>query len=180
MSVFKKNIKNILIALAISIVLIIFDQLTKYLAVKHLSDGSVVTFIKGIVNFRLTYNTGFAFGLGNGYQYIWAIVSVIGTIIIIYFMKDIDFKKNLIYTIAMILVLSGTIGNMIDRIFSTQGVVDFFDLAFMDFAVFNVADSYISVGAVFLCVYVIFIYKEPVEKKQEELKETNIEDKEND
>lgn len=176
MNVFKKNLKNILISVAIAVMLVVIDQITKFLAVKYLSDGSVVTFIPGIVNLELTYNTGFAFGLGHGYQYIWAIVSIIGTGVIVYFMKDVSFKNNLIYTIAIILILAGTIGNMIDRIFSIKGVVDFFDLAFMEFAVFNVADSYITVGAVFLCVYVIFIYKDPKEEKHE----SKVEEIEND
>ena len=173
MNVFKKNIKNIIISVGIAVILVILDQITKFLAVKYLSDGSLITLIPGIVNLRLTYNTGFAFGLGHGYQYIWAIVSIIGTVIILYFMKDVDFKKNIIYTIAIILILAGTIGNMIDRIFSLKGVVDFFDLAFMEFAVFNVADSYITVGAFFLSFYVLFIYKEPS-------KEPIIEEIEND
>ena len=176
MNVFKKNLKNILISVAIAVMLVVIDQITKFLAVKYLSDGSVVTFIPGIVNLELTYNTGFAFGLGHGYQYIWAIVSIIGTGVIVYFMKDVSFKNNLIYTIAIILILAGTIGNMIDRIFSIKGVVDFFDLAFMEFAVFNVADSYITVGAIFLCVYVIFIYKDPKEEKHE----SKVEEIEND
>ena len=176
MNVFKKNLKNILISVAIAVMLVVIDQITKFLAVKYLSDGSVVTFIPGIVNLELTYNTGFAFGLGHGYQYIWAIVSIIGTGVIVYFMKDVSFRNNLIYTIAIILILAGTIGNMIDRIFSIKGVVDFFDLAFMEFAVFNVADSYITVGAVFLCVYVIFIYKDPKEEKHE----SKVEEIEND
>ena len=176
MNVFKKNLKNILISVAIAVLLVVIDQITKFLAVKYLSDGSVVTFIPGIVNLELTYNTGFAFGLGHGYQYIWAIVSIIGTGVIVYFMKDVSFRNNLIYTIAIILILAGTIGNMIDRIFSIKGVVDFFDLAFMEFAVFNVADSYITVGAVFLCVYVIFIYKDPKEEKHE----SKVEEIEND
>lgn len=167
----KKNIINVLICISISIFLIVIDQLTKVLAVKHLSDGSTIPLIKGIVDLRLTYNTGFAFGLGSGYQYIWAIVSLIGTIIIVYFMKDVNFKTNKIYTIAMILILAGTIGNMIDRTFSDKGVVDFFDLAFMQFAVFNVADSYITVGAVFLSIYVLFIYKEPTKENTKTIDE---------
>ena len=52
----------------------------------------------------------------------------------------------------MILVLAGTIGNMIDRMFSTEGVVDFIEPTFIDFAIFNVADSYITVGAGFLII----------------------------
>ena len=130
MNVFKKNLKNILISVAIAVLLVVIDQITKFLAVKYLSDGSVVTFIPGSVNLELTYNTGFAFGLGHGYQYIWAIVSIIGTGVIVYFMKDVSFRNNLIYTVAIILILAGTIGNMIDRIFSVKGVVDFFEFGF--------------------------------------------------
>lgn len=177
MKKFKKNYKSIIIAIIIALGLVVLDQLTKWLSVKYLSDGRIITVIKNVIDFRLAYNTGFAFGLGDDYRFIWPIVSLIGTLVLIFFMKDVNFKSNKIYTIAMILVLAGTIGNMIDRMFSTEGVVDFIEPTFIDFAVFNVADSYITVGAGFLIVYVLFFYEEPkkrVETKKEEIIEEPV------
>lgn len=162
----KKVLINILVSLGIAMVLVGIDQLTKFLAVKYLTIYDEIPFIKGIINFKLVYNTGFAFGLGDGYQWIWSIVSIIGCIIIGYFMKKADFHHNLLYTICLILLFAGTFGNMIDRIFSEKGVIDFLNPAFVDFAVFNVADSYITIGAILLAVYIIFFYKEEDKTKQ--------------
>lgn len=159
-SINKKTLVNILICLAIAFVLVGIDQLTKFLAVKYLNLYEEIPFIKGIINFKLVYNTGFAFGLGDGYQWIWSIVSIIGCFVIGYFMKKADFKHNLLFTISLILLFAGTFGNMIDRIFSEKGVIDFLNPAFVDFAVFNVADSYITIGAILLAVYIVFFYKE--------------------
>ncbi len=152
---------NSLIAITSCILLITLDQVTKSLAVNNLNYGESVPFIKDILNFKLQYNTGFAFGMGDGYQIIWGIVSIVGCLIIGYFMNKVDFKNNLIFSICIVLLFSGTFGNMIDRLFFEDGVVDFFDLAFMNFAVFNVADSCITVGAFLLAIYILFIYKEP-------------------
>lgn len=153
-------IKNVLICLGISALLIGLDQLTKYLAVKNLELYDEIPFIKGFINFKLVYNTGFAFGLGDGFQWIWSIVSLIGCFVIGYFMIKADFKHNLVFTICIILLFSGTFGNMIDRIFNKDGVIDFINPAFVDFAVFNFADSYITIGGILLGIYVIFIYKD--------------------
>lgn len=163
----KKKIITILICAAIILVMVALDQITKYFAVKCLSDGKY-TFIKGFMDFNLYYNTGFAFGLGEGYQYIWAIVSFIGCIVIGYFLRYADFKKNFLFTIIIIMLFAGTFGNMIDRIFSNKGVIDFFKPTFIDFAIFNVADCYVTVGAFLLAFYVLFIYKEPEKKSNKE------------
>lgn len=173
----KKNIQ-ILIAIGISIVLIVIDQITKKLAVAHLIYQEEIPFIKGILNFKLEYNDGFAFGMGSGYQIIWAFVSLIGCAVLLYFMKYIDFKNNWLFTIAIVLMFSGTFGNMIDRMFSAKGVIDFFNPAFIEFAVFNVADSYLTIGTILLIVYILFIYKEPEIKKKEEVEK--VEEQPND
>ncbi len=173
----KYKIINIIIASVCCLVLIGIDQLTKQLAVNNLQQGEKVVFIKGILNLRLEYNTGFAFGMGGGYQIIWGIISIIGCIVIGFFMRKIDFKHNLVFSLCLILLFAGTFGNMIDRLFYEKGVIDFFDLAFMNFAVFNVADSCITVGAILLAVYILFIYKEPQKKS---IQENKTEEKESD
>lgn len=160
----KEKMINSLITIIACTILIIFDQISKKMAVDNLEYGKPVAFIKGIINFRLQYNTGFAFGMGNGYQIIWGVISVIGCLIIAFFMRKIDFKHNLIFSICLVLLFSGTFGNMIDRLFYQNGVIDFIDFAFMNFAVFNVADSCITIGAILLAIYILFIYKEPEKK----------------
>jgi len=162
------------------LILIGIDQLTKQLAVNNLQLGEKVVFIKGLLNLRLEYNTGFAFGMGGGYQIIWGIVSIIGCCVIAFFMRKVDFKHNLVFSLCLILLFAGTFGNMIDRLFYKSGVIDFFDLAFMNFAVFNVADSYITIGAILLAVYILFIYKEPQKKNEQEENKTEGEESDHD
>ena len=67
-----------------------------------------------------------------------------------------------VYKRPRIAVLGGAVGNLIDRVLHGY-VVDMFNLQFMDFAVFNVADIGISVGGVLLCVYVLFFWRKPEE-----------------
>ena len=176
----KYRIINIIIVAACCLILIGIDQLTKQLAVNNLQLGEKVVFIKGLLNLRLEYNTGFAFGMGGGYQIIWGIVSIIGCCVIAFFMRKIDFKHNLVFSLCLILLFAGTFGNMIDRLFYKNGVIDFFDLAFMNFAVFNVADSYITIGAILLAVYILFIYKEPQKKNEQEENKTEGEESDHD
>ncbi len=174
----KYKIINIIIAATSCLILIGIDQLTKKLAIDNLKLGEKVVFIKGLLNFRLEYNTGFAFGMGGGYQIIWGIVSIIGCLVIGFFMRKIDFKHNIVFSLCLVLLFAGTFGNMIDRLFYKNGVIDFLDLAFMNFAVFNVADSCITLGAILLAIYILFIYKEPQKKNDPELNENETEEKE--
>lgn len=175
----KQNL-HLIIAIIIAIVLIVFDQVTKQIVVNKMDEGQTIVFIKGFINWVFVYNTGFAFGLGSEGQIYLAFVSLVGTFVLLYFTRKINFKKNLVYSIAIILMLAGTVGNMIDRFFSANGVIDFISPAFIDFAVFNVADSYLTIGTIFLIIYLIFIYKEPIKKEDvsEEIKNSEEESSE--
>jgi signal peptidase II len=64
---------------------------------------------------------------------------------------------------SLCLLLSGALGNMIDRIFLGY-VVDMLEVTFIDYPVFNVADCFVVAGAILLCIYILFIYKEPDDK----------------
>lgn len=175
----KQNL-HLIIAIIIAIVLIVFDQVTKQIVVNKMDEGQTIVFIKGFINWVFVYNTGFAFGLGSEGQIYLAFASLVGTFVLLYFTRKINFKKNLVYSIAIILMLAGTVGNMIDRFFSANGVIDFISPAFIDFAVFNVADSYLTIGTIFLIIYLIFIYKEPIKKEDvsEEIKNSEEESSE--
>ena len=72
--------------------------------------------------------------------------------------------KGKTINISLCMLISGAVGNMLDRVFKGY-VVDMLEFTFIDFPVFNVADSFVVIGAILLAVYIIFIYKEP--KKEE-------------
>ncbi|MDD5352778.1 MAG: signal peptidase II [Candidatus Omnitrophica bacterium] len=139
----------------ISILVIIIDQLTKVLFSRILTLNNSIPVIKNFFHLTLVYNTGIAFGILKGSSGIILIATIIGLILIIYSLKK-DFlsqgqslsrKTLFIRKMAIGFILGGAIGNMIDRLHLGY-VVDFLD--FRIWPVFNLADSFITVGAVIL------------------------------
>jgi signal peptidase II len=87
-------------------------------------------------------------------RWVFMVVSAISMVIIVWLLYK-EYKRHPLLNVALSMVLGGGIGNMIDRI-RLGYVVDFFHVDFVDFAIFNVADSFITVGAILLVIYVIF------------------------
>lgn len=137
--------------------IVFFDQLTKLIAINHLSEIESTVFIKNVLHWRLAYNKGAAWSMCSGHTDILAIISLIASFVIFYFMKDFNLKKKPLYSIAIVFILGGTIGNMIDRFFRMEGVVDFIELGFMDFPIFNLADSFLVVGTILLMISILFM-----------------------
>ena len=151
---------SIIISIIAVIALIGIDQLTKVLAETYLLGGPSVTIIKNIVEFKFSYNTGAAFSMFDEFPIFPLIISILGAILILYFFKEVSFKKRPLYTISLIMIYSGTWGTLIDRflmvINQKEGVVDFINFLFVDFAIFNFADICLTVGMVLMCVYIFF------------------------
>lgn len=137
---------------------VMLDQLTKLWVSGSLQPVGMIEAIPGVLNFRYVENTGMAFGLfGNGTLVLTitsAVLSVILAIGIIKYRKK--YPRFVMICVAMI--LSGAIGNFIDRAFAGY-VVDFIEFAFVNFAVFNVADIFVTVGTAMLAVYLLFFMK---------------------
>lgn len=145
------------IALAVAVI----DQYTKALAIKKIASGSVPV-INGIFHFTYVENTGAAFGIfKNGNAIFMAITAVIlvGIIVALIFIKP----ENICIKVSSGLILGGAIGNLFDRILRGY-VIDFFDFKAINYPVFNVADSFIVIGAIILCVYFIFFEKKAKDK----------------
>ncbi|NLO98949.1 MAG: signal peptidase II [Clostridiaceae bacterium] len=151
------------------VLLIIFltgiDQLSKwyFYTNRFQYDGFVV--IKDF--FYLTYleNRGAAFGVLQNFRWAFIILTIVAVSIMIwYFIKN----NNIVFRISMAFLISGAIGNFIDRLLRGFVVdfLDFFPFGF-DFPIFNFADICVNIGAFLLIYYVIFIYKEPVSDKGE-------------
>lgn len=126
-------------------VVVILDQLTKSLAVDRLGDGRVIDVVEGAVSFRLTLNSGGAFGLGQGFPLFFLGATIVVVALILVWVRNLD---DLRLAIPLGMVLGGGIGNAMDRLFrDTDGrVVDFVDLHV--WPVFNLADASITVGVI--------------------------------
>lgn len=156
----KGNLVVIYIASIIaSILLILLDQWTKILAVSKLSAKEYVL-IPGVFEFRYINNPGAAWGILSGQRLIFIVLTIIiCSIIVFFYVKTPKEKKYLPLLVTMILLFSGAIGNFIDRV-KLGEVRDFLYFSLIDFPIFNVADCYVVVAAILLCVLVLFVYKE--------------------
>ncbi len=134
------------------------DQWTKYLVLENIPLFGNVKAIPGL--FHLTYvrNTGAAFSAFEGAQWLFAVIFLVLTAAIFYeyFKSPLPFTKFERWMIAAI--YGGGIGNMIDRV-RFGYVVDMIEVDFMKFAVFNVADCFITCGCIAMVVSLIFFNK---------------------
>lgn len=142
----------------VTILLVVADQLTKYLTRTGIPLGGSVPFLPGFLDFTYVKNTGAAFSILQEHTWILTLVSVILVVVIILFMVK-GFVKGKLGMAAATLVLAGGIGNLIDRLLLGY-VTDMIRTLFMEFPVFNFADCCITVGVVLLVIYVLFFYKE--------------------
>lgn len=159
-SVHKKTAKHYLTDFIVIAAGVILDQWSKYMAVLHLQGTDGVDLIPGV--FRLTYleNRGAAFGVLQGQQwFLYIITAVILVAVLLVYRRMPAGRKFLPLRVCAVLIVSGALGNLIDRV--GQGyVVDFFYFELIDFPVFNVADIFVTVSAVLLAVLLLLYYKE--------------------
>lgn len=147
-----------------TLLLIVADQVTKHFTVTMLKPVGSIEIIKNILSFTYVENRGAAFGILQNARWIFIILTTIAiAAIIIYLLKEKPKDKTLILSLS--LILSGAIGNMIDRI-SKGFVVDMIEVTFIDYPVFNFADCCVVIGAILLGIYILFIYKEPQKEEK--------------
>lgn len=128
---------------------VILDQLTKAWAREALAAGSI-TFIPGILDFKLVMNTGAAFSIGEGSTWIFIILAIgIVAACEVWVAREQTMPTSLVAALAS--VASGGVGNLIDRVFAGE-VTDFFATTFMSFPVFNVADIFVTCGVFFALI----------------------------
>ncbi|MCR5784685.1 MAG: signal peptidase II [Eubacterium sp.] len=140
-----------------------FDQLTKNLAVLYLKDSDPYVIIDNVFELYYLENHGAAFSILQGKQTFFTVITVIFLIVCaLVYIKIAAAKTTHSFAALQVVILMlfcGATGNFIDRI--TNGyVVDFFYFKLINFPVFNVADIYITVAAVLLCILILFVYKD--------------------
>ncbi|MBX9096680.1 signal peptidase II [Streptococcus gordonii] len=135
------------------VLLIVLDQLVKWAIVSNIKIGEVKGFIPSIMSLTYLQNTGAAFSILENQQWLFTIITllVIGGAIW-YLIKNI--KGSFWLISGLILIIAGGLGNFIDRL--RQGfVVDMFQVDFINFAVFNVADTYLTFGVLIMLLVII-------------------------
>ena len=133
-----------LIWLAVIIVTVFLDQLTKYLTVLHLKPIDTLPIIEDVFHFTYVENTGAAFGMMKDARWVFMITSTVAIVgILVYMFRRTYVKKEKMpwmEALSLSLIVGGGIGNMID-------------CRFINFAVFNVADSFVCIGAGLMILY---------------------------
>ena len=135
---------------------VILDQWTKMLAVTNLMPIGSTVLLDGILGLRYVENTGAAFGMLKGQRWFFLILSTVAILAIsIYLVKG---RKTVppLFGVSLAMIVGGGIGNQIDR-FANGYVVDFFEFLFVNFAIFNVADCFVTVGACLVIFDLLFI-----------------------
>ena len=140
---------------ALVIALVVLDQLVKYLVLTHIPLGGHMDFLPHVLELTYVKNTGAAFSILNQHTWLLALISLVMSALLAWALFKPLFRHPL-GRFFLALVLAGAVGNLIDR--ALRGfVVDMFNVLFMSFAVFNVADICVVVGGIGLGVYYLLL-----------------------
>lgn len=164
----------IIFLIILGIILVVADQLIKIWAINELQPVKVMDFIHigdlDIMDLRYVQNEGAAFSSFSGAR--WFLVGLVSVMLIGLAIFVFKYKyKHPFFMISAVMVMSGGIGNLIDRV-RFGYVVDYLDVKLFNFAVFNFADICVVLGAIFLLIFLFFI--EPKIVAQENNKEEKV------
>jgi len=158
----------------LAIVVVILDQLTKYIASTSLEMHQPIA-VMPMFNWTLMHNTGAAFSFlaneGGWQRWFFAVIAIVVSVVIVLWIKRLEQHEKW-QAIALALILGGAIGNVIDRIYLGY-VVDFIQVYYQQWywPAFNIADSAISIGVVMIIIDSVREYRD--EKKNLEKKQVN-------
>lgn len=152
----------------ISIIIVVIDQIAKYYVVENIQTDQMIPVVDKFFYLTLHRNSGGAWSILQDSRMVFLIIIPIISAVLIYFMIK---NKSAFLRFSLSMVLGGAIGNYIDRLFIGK-VTDYllFYIGSYVFPIFNAADMAVTGGTILLAIYMLFIYKEPPKKNQDELK----------
>ena len=155
---------------AIAAVIVIADQLTKYLVIQHIPEGESIPVIEGVLHLTHIKNDGAIFGWFDDTRWLFMVLSTVGIIVMIgmlvYWVKK--EPKDKLMQVILTLLISGGIGNMIDRC-SLGVVTDFIDFCAFPklwMYIFNVADCAVTIGGGLMILWLIVSLIAELRKKK--------------
>ncbi|MPQ35024.1 signal peptidase II [Limosilactobacillus fermentum] len=134
------------------VALVGLDQFVKYWVSANVALGTSHGFIPGLMNLTNLHNDGAAWSILEGQQWFFYLITLAAVVVLAYLMRQ--WRTNRWKMIALSLIMAGALGNFIDRVHQHY-VVDMFELLPINFPVFNVADSCLTVGVIALIIIIL-------------------------
>lgn len=159
-----------IITVVIMILCVVLDQVTKLAVAEKLAPIGTYPLIEDVFHFTYVENRGAAFGMLADHRWVFMILSTAAILVMLVWLFW-EKPKSWWIRVATAFVIAGGIGNMIDRV-RLGYVVDFIDCRFIDFYVFNVADSFVCIGCGMFLVGAV--YMEIMEQKKKKLKAAEV------
>ncbi|CCV64537.1 Lipoprotein signal peptidase [Alteracholeplasma palmae J233] len=161
-----------IIGLISIIVLIGLDQGTKYLMKEILTGSKTIVAIPNLLEFNYYENTGAAFGSFQGHQLLFFGITIVVLLVLGYLFTKVDFSKKKVYSISLVLLIAGTLGNAIDRLILGY-VIDFLHMPFIQYIlfgnnfIFNLADAFLTFGVILFAIDILFLEDKRKKKTNE-------------
>ena len=150
----------LVIDIFLMVLLVVADQVTKYLAVLKLKGKQPWIVLDGVFELHYLENRGAAFGMLQNQKLLFIFIAIVILTIIIYVLLKTPYQKKYVkLNLSLVFIASGAIGNLLDRVRFVY-VVDFLYFSLINFPIFNVADIYVTLSAIYLVILLLFVYKE--------------------
>lgn len=166
------SMRKLILFIGIILVVLALDQITKFWAEANLGDGQTRQVWGTFFQVKLLYNEGGVMGSSLGGSTFYLISSLCVFAFVVYFLYA--YRNLVVVAVPMCIIAGGAVGNIIDRL-RLGKVIDFLDFDFFDINLgafhldrwwtFNISDAAISVGVIWLIIYLLFIYKAPLPEK---------------
>jgi signal peptidase II len=159
----KKNILNWAWQIGLALLIVVLDRVTKDSIMANHAVGEVFAEIPFVADFMYVQNTGAAFSLLSDNTMLLSLISILFVVALVIY-KIVTKPQGFMQNLAIVLFFSGALGNAIDRVIY-KFVVDFIDIKWFNFPVFNIADIAIVLGAVVAIIFVLFFDKSEGNKR---------------
>lgn len=156
----RKIAGSYLLAILSFVLLVMIDQLSKYHITTSMQLHDAIPVVADVFEIHYIQNRGAAWGLFENQQLLFCCCAIIACVFgLIFYMKCLKANRLKALRICIIMIVSGAVGNLIDRI-RFQYVIDFIYFKLIDFPVFNIADCYVTVGFIITIILILFVYKD--------------------
>lgn len=140
------------------IILVIIDQASKWWTVQNIDLHQVIEVIPNVLSLTYIQNTGAAWSILEGQMIFFYIVTILVVGVLLYELHK-HWRDSKVFALGFSFIIGGALGNFIDRLL-LKYVVDMIKLEFIDFPIFNLADTWLTVGVIIVLIYILFDKKE--------------------